>query len=101
MFSYYINRKAGQELENPFWVAFIYVASTGLNALACKYCMCSAFLVVWYAFFHSGIFFVVSVFALVRGKCHKPGGSCHPQRRIFPYVLICAVLEVNLAVHPA
>ena len=37
----------------------------------------------------------------MRGKCHKPGGSCHSRRRMFPSFLMCTVLEVNSAVHPA
>ena len=89
----------GQEVENPFWVALIHVAGTRLNAEACKYCMCSALMVVWYALLHSGIFFLVYVFALVRGNCHKHGRSCHHQRRMFPSFFTCTVLEVNSAVH--
>ena len=93
--------RPSQDVKNPFWMALIHVAGTGLKAAACKYCMCSALVVVWYALFNSKVFFLVSVFALVRGKYHKPGGSGHPRRRMFPYFLMCIVLEVNLAVHPA
>ena len=93
--------RPGQEVKNLFWMALIHVAGTGLNVAACKYYMCSDLVVVWYALLHSGIFFVVLVFALVRGKRHNPVVSCHPQRRVFPSFLMCDVLEVNPAVHPA
>ena len=93
--------RPGQEGKTPYWMALIHVEGTVLNAAAYKYCMCSALVVVWYALLHSRIFFVVLVFLLVRGKFHKPGGSRYPQRRMFPSFLMCTMLEVNLAVHPA
>ena len=37
----------------------------------------------------------------MRGKCHKPGRSRHPQKRKFSSFLVCALLEVNSAVHTA
>ena len=46
------------------------------------------------------VFFLVSVFELVRGKFHKPGRSRHPLRKMLPSFLMCTVLGVNLAVHP-
>ena len=91
--------RPGQEVKNLFWVDLIHVTGNKLNSVGCKYCMCLALVVVWYALFHSRIFFVLSVFALVSGKCYKPGGSRHPWRRMFPSFFMCNVLEVNLAVH--
>ena len=96
-----LDLRPGQESKNPFWMALINVACTRLNAEACKYCMCSALMVVWYALLHSGIFFLVYVFALVRGNCHKHGRSCQHQRRMFPSFFTCTVLEVNSSVHMA
>ena len=46
--------RPGQDVKNTFCMALIQVAGTGLNAAACKYCMCSAFLVVLYALWLSG-----------------------------------------------
>ena len=57
-----------KEAKTPFWMALIPVMGTGLNTEVCKYCMCSDLVVGWYALLHSGIFLVVSLFALVRGK---------------------------------
>ena len=41
--------RPGHDVKNPFCMALIHVAGTGLNATACKYCMCSVFVVVLYA----------------------------------------------------
>ena len=46
--------RPGQDVKTPFCMALIQVASTGLNVAACKYCMCSAFVVVLYALWLSG-----------------------------------------------
>ena len=45
----------GHDMKNPFFfIALIHVAVTGLNAAACKYCMCLAFVVFLYALLLSG-----------------------------------------------
>ena len=90
-----------QEVKKPFWMDLIHVVGTVLNAAACKYCMCSALVVVWYSLLNSRIFFVASVFALVSDKSHNPGGSRHSWRRMFPSFLMCTTLELNLDVHLA
>ena len=41
--------RQGHDVKNPFCMELIQVAGTGMNAAACKYCMCSAFVVVLYA----------------------------------------------------
>ena len=46
------------------------------------------------------MFLLASVSELVRVKRHKPGGPCHPWRRMFQICLTCKVWDVNLAVQP-
>ena len=93
--------RLGHDVENPFCMALIHVAGTGLNAAACKYCMCSAFVVVLYALWLSGGVCGPVLSLFVRGKCHNPGGARHPLMRMFPSFLTFTVLAVNSAVQPA